>query len=268
MAKKKFYTLDEVNALRIAYGDPLQKRELFSALFIPFLIGSIFTFSLFYYWWLAIIAGTAALIYAYKVILPQNARRTYEVNAFRERNKFINNITQILTNEERTVLDALKIVSDRASGEFKEDLLQLQVSLLDANTDEQHKAFEVLSKKYEKDVIFDLYIEQLTTASIEGRFSMDTLKDIKTYHNQVKKRQEDFMAKKQKEAFNFRFIVNVGLVLILAITFSFGWEQFVSVYARSPIGWVVSTVYLLIIVSFFLSFRKNYIDDSIMEVKI
>lgn len=268
MAKKKKYTLDEVNALRVAYGDPLQKRELFTTLLIPFLVTAIFTFTLFYYWWLALSAGLVAMIYAYRVMLPQNEKRAYEVNAFRERNNFVNNITQMLTNQERTVLDALKTVSERAKGEFKEDLLLLQASLVDANPKEQQDAFQVLSEKYKSDVIFDLFVEQLATASIEGRFSMETLKDIKSYHNQVKKRQDDFMAKKQKEAYNFKFIMTTGLVLIMAITFSFGWDQFVNVYARNPVGWGTSTLYLLIVGSFYLSFRNKLVDDNIMEVKV
>lgn len=268
MAKKKKYTLDEVNALRVAYGNPLEKRELISSLLIPFFIGAIFTFALFYYWWLALIAGFVAMVYAYKIMLPQNTKRSYEVNAFRERNNFVNNITQMLTNQERTVLDSLKTVTERAKGEFKEDLLVLQASLIDANAKEQQEAFQVLSTKYKSDVIFDLFVEQLATASIEGRFSIETLKDIKTYHNQVKKKQDDFMAKKQKEAYNFKFIVSIGLVLIMAITFSFGWDQFVNVYARNPIGWITSAVYLLILSGYFLAFRNKYVDDNIMEVKI
>lgn len=268
MAKKKKYTLDEVNALRIAYGDPLERRELLSSLLIPFSVGAVFTFALFYYWWLALIAGIVAMIYAYKVMMPQNAKRAYEVNAFRERNNFVNNITQMLTNQERTVLDAIKTVNERANGEFKEDLLVLQASLVDANSKEQQGAFQIFSDKYKDDVIFDLFVEQLATASIEGRFSVETLKDIKTYHNQVKKRQDDFMAKKQKETYNFKFIVTIGLVLIMAITFSFGWDKFVNVYARNPIGWITSAIYLFILSGYFLAFRNKLIDDNIMEVKI
>ncbi|KYD11477.1 hypothetical protein B4102_2205 [Heyndrickxia sporothermodurans] len=268
MAKKKKYTLDEVNALRVAYGNPLQKRELVSSLLMPFFIVAIFTFALFYYWWLSLTAGVVAMIYAYKIMLPQNTKRTYEVNAFRERNNFVNNITQMLTNQDRTVLDALKTVSKRANGEFKEDLLELQASLIDANPKEQQDAFQVLSDKYKDDVIFDLFVEQLATASIEGRFSMESLKDIKTYHNKVKKKQDDFMARKQKEAYNFKFILTIGLVLILAITFSFGWDQFLSVYARNPIGWITSSIYLLIISGYFLAFRNKLVDDNIMEVKV
>ncbi|MGG0888911.1 hypothetical protein [Cytobacillus horneckiae] len=268
MAKKRTYTLDEVNALRIAYGDPLQKKELITSLLVPFAVAAVFTFTLFYYWWLAIITGVIAAIYAYKVILPQNTKRKYESTSFRERNNFINNITQVLTNPDRTVLDALKIVSDRSKGEFQEDLLFLQASLIDANSKEQQEAFQIMSNKYKHDVIFDLYIEQLATASIEGRFSMDTLKDIKSYHNQIKKKQDEFLAAKEKESYSFKFITVASFVLIMAITFTFGWEQFVYVYARSPIGWFSSAVYLLILSSFFLSFRKRFVDDNIMEVKV
>jgi hypothetical protein len=268
MAKKRNYTLDEVNALRVAYGDPLERKELISSLLIPFFVGGIFTFALFYYWWLALIVGCVSMFYAYKIMLPQNTKRTYEVTAFRERNNFVNNITQMLTNPDRTVLDALKTVTERANGEFKEDLYLLQASIVDANTKEQQEAFQALSDKYKNDVIFDLFVEQLATASIEGRLSVETLKDIKTYHNQVKKKQGDFMAQKQKEAYNFKFIVTIGLVLIMAITFSFGWDQFINDYARNPIGWVTSGIYLSLLGGYFIAFRNRYIDDNIMEVKV
>jgi len=266
--KRKVYTLDELNAYKKAYGNPIQRKELFTTLTIPFVVAALYTFSLYYYWWLALIAGCIGMLYSYRVMLPANIKRIYENNAFRERNNFLNNITQILTNPERTVLEALKIVGDRAHGEFKHDLLHLQASLIDADKGEIQRAFQVLSKKYEKDVIFDMYIEQLTTAMTEGRFSMETLKDIKTYHNEVKKRQDRFLADKNKEAYNFKFICTVGLGLIAAISFSFGWEQFITVYAHNPIGWVASGIYLAILGGNFISFRKKLADDNIMEVQL
>ncbi len=268
LKKRKIYTLDELNAYKKAYGNPIQRKELFTTLTIPFVVAALYTFSLYYYWWLALIAGCIGMLYSYRVMLPANIKRIYENNAFRERNNFVNNITQILTNPERTVLEALKIVSERAHGEFKNDLLQLQASLIDADKEEIQRAFQVLSKKYEKDVIFDMYIEQLTTAMTEGRFSMETLKDIKTYHNEVKKRQDKFKAAKSREAYNFKFICTIGLALIAAISFSFGWKQFITVYAHSPIGWVVSGAYLMILGGYFASFRKRIVDDDIMEVQL
>lgn len=266
--KRKVFNLDELNAYKKAYGNPIQRKELFTTLAVPFVVAALYTFSLYYYWWLALIAGVIGMIYSYRVMLPANVKRIYENNAFRERNNFVNNITQILTNPERTVLEALKIVGERANGEFKQDLLQLQASLMDADKQEIEGAFQVIGKKYEKDVIFDMYIEQLTTAMTEGRFSMETLKDIKTYHNEVKKRQDKFRAAKNKEAYNFKFICVVGLGLVAAISFSFGLEQFVTVYAHSPIGWVVSGVYLAILGGFYASFRKRLVDDNIMEVQL
>ncbi|MFS0882745.1 hypothetical protein [Metabacillus niabensis] len=266
--KRKTYSLDELNAFRVAYGNPLERKEIFSTLFIAFLIAGIYTFALFYYWWLALIVGGLGVFYAYRFILPDDVKRVYEVNAFRERNNFINNITQILTNPDRTVLEALKIVEERANGEFKEDLVVLQASLMNANKEEIQQAFQELGKKYEHDVIFDMYIEQLTTAAIEGRTNVETLKDIKTYHNEIKKRQDSFMNAKKREAYNFKFITVIGFVLIMAISFSFGWEQFVTVYAHSPIGWVTSGIYLILLGGFYNSFRKRLVDDNIMEVKI
>ena len=129
------------------------------------------------------------MIYSYAYIVPQQVKRVYENNAFREKNNFVNNMTQILTNNEKTVLQALKTVADRANGEFKEDLLKLQAKIVDGNNQDIQDSFQWLASKYESDVIFSLYVEQLTTLVIEGRHNIETLKDIKTYHNEIKKRQ-------------------------------------------------------------------------------
>ncbi len=42
--------------------------------------------------------------------MPRNIKREYENDSFRERNRFINNMTQILTNPNQTVLEAIKNV--------------------------------------------------------------------------------------------------------------------------------------------------------------
>lgn len=114
--KKKILTIDELNAYKIAYGSPLKRKELFFSLMIPFVVAFFYTFILFYNLWLPLITGILAMIYSYAYIIPQQVKRGYENNAFREKNNFVNNMTQILTNNEKTVLQALKTVADRANG--------------------------------------------------------------------------------------------------------------------------------------------------------
>lgn len=266
--KKKILTIDELNAYRIAYGNPIERKELFRSLAVPFAVGFFYIFILFYCWWLALIVGFLAMGYAYTFIIPQQVKRVYESNAFREKNNFVNNMTQILTNNEKTVLQALKTVTDRANGEFKEDLLKLQAKIVDGNNQEIQSSFEWLAKKYESDVIFALYVEQITTLVIEGRNNIETLKDIKTYHNEIKKRQEKFFIAKQQKERDFKMMCKVGVLFIGTITISFGFEQFIKVYAHHPIGWVSSLAYLLILVKTYHTFLQRMGDDSIMEVKI
>ncbi len=261
-------TIDELNAYRVAYGKPIQRKELFISIMIPFAIASFYTFILFYYWWLAIIAGLIGMAYGYIFIMPQQIKRVYEDNAFRERNNFVNHMTQILTNNERTVLQALSTVNERANGEFKEEIQKLQAKMIGGNNNDIQAAFQELSDKYKNDVIFSLYIEQLTTAVIEGRTNIDTLKDIKTYHNEIKKRQEKFFIHKQQKAKDFKFMCKVGVIFIAAITFSFGFTQFVEAFSHHPIGWVFGSIYLIILSSTYHTFLNRMGDDSVMEVKI
>ena len=60
----------------------------------------------------------------------------------------------------------------------------------------------------------------------------------------------------------------VGLPFIGTITISFGFSQFIEVYAHNPIGWVSSIIYLLIIAKTYHTFLNRMGDDSIMEVQV
>lgn len=266
--RKRKFNLDEINAYRIAYGEPIKVKDVFKSVFLPFVMCFIFVFLLFFKWWLGLIAGIVGVLYSFLYIMPTNEKREYELKSFKERNKFVNNMTQILTNEERTVLQAISIVTERATGEFKEDLIALQTDLVDASEGKIQDAFKVLEEKYETDVMFSQFIEQLTTAMLEGRSNLDTLKDIKTYHNMIKDKQTSFFISKQQKQRDFNFMVRVALIFIVFIIFSFGINQYLDYFANNIIGWIVSGVYLLLIANIYHSFRVRLSDDSVMEVKL
>ena len=266
--KGKILNIDELNAYRIAYGNPIQRKELIISLMVPFLISFFYTFILFYYWWLSLIVGIAAMIYARVYTMPYREKRIYEENSFRERNNFVNNMTQILTNEERTILQSLKTVGDRANGEFREDIEKLQAKIVGATNEEVQGAFQELIDKYQKDVIFTLYLEQIITIIVEGKINIETLKDIKSYYNEIKKKQDKFFIEKQQRQKDFKQMIKLGILFIFILKMSFGWRQFIDVYAHHPIGWVASFLYLIILMSSFYSFLKRMGDDSIMEVQV
>lgn len=266
--KGKILDIDALNAYRTAYANPIQRKEILVSLMIPFLVAFGFTFILYYYWWLSLVAGGVAMAYACVCIMPYREERVYQDNAFRERNNFINNMTQILTSNERTVFQALETVNTRANGEFREDLEKLRAKISSATNEEVQEAFIEVGNKYEKDVIFSLYMEQLVTIVTEGKMNIETLKDVKTYHNEVKKKQERFYKEKQQREKEFKTMVNLNVIFILGIAFTFEFNQYIEMYAHHFIGWIANFGYLVMLVTTYHSFLRRMKDDSVMEVRV
>lgn len=266
--KKNILNVDELNAYKVAYGSPLKLKDYFHYVLIPGIIFGIFSFLLLYYWWLSLIAVIIGIVYGFKVFLPKSIKKYYETESFGQRNKFINNMTQILTDESKTVTKALSIVNARAEGEFSEDLTILHARLIGADNKQIQNGFKVLADNYEDDIIFVQYLEQLETAMLEGRANIDTLKDIKTYHNDIKKKQNEYELKKQGHLRDMKMLCGVVLIFILAITFSFGFNTYINDFAHHPIGWVTCGIYITLMSRFFRKFSTYLFDDSILEVEI
>jgi len=266
--KKKFVNADEINAIKVAYGKPLERKDYLRYGLIPGLIVGGFSFILLYLWWVSLILGIIGALYGLKVLMPKIIQRTYEQISFRERNKFVNNMTQILTNDSQTLLKALGRASDRSEGELKMDLKVLQAKLMGADHGQVLQAFKVISNKYRDDIIFVQYIEQIETASLEGKTNMDTLKDIKSYHNEMKEKKEEYDRKKDGHLKDIKSLCIIVVFFILIIAFSFNFETYINAFARHPIGWCTAGIYMLLMFFFSRSFANYYFDDSIMEVKI
>ncbi len=237
--KKKFVNADEINAIKVAYGKPLERKDYLRYGLIPGLIVGGFSFILLYLWWVSLILGIIGALYGLKVLMPKIIQRTYEQISFRERNKFVNNMTQILTNDSQTLLKALGRASDRSEGELKMDLKVLQAKLMGADHGQVLQAFKVISNKYRDDIIFVQYIEQIETASLEGKTNMDTLKDIKSYHNEMKEKKEEYDRKKDGHLKDIKSLCIIVVFFILIIAFSFNFETYINAFARHPIGWLL-----------------------------
>jgi hypothetical protein len=267
--KKKFVNADEINAIKVAYGKPLEKKDYLRYGLIPGLIVGGFSFILLYLWWVSLILGIIGALYGLKVLMPKIIQRTYEQISFRERNKFVNNMTQILTNDSQTLLKALGRASDRSEGELKMDLKVLQAKLMGADHGQVLQAFKVISNKYRDDIIFVQYIEQIETASLEGKTNMDTLKDKKSYHNEMKGKKEEYDRKKDGHLRDIKSLCIIVVFFILIIAFSFNFlKTYIDAFARHPIGWCTAGIYMLLMFFFSRSFANYYFDDSILEVKI
>lgn len=267
-SRKRRYTLDEYSALKTAYGKPYTRKDMFITLLKPFLFISIFTYLVCYYWWLSLIYGVLAVIYQYRRINTLNVKREYEEKAFNERNKFINNLTQILTNPTTTTLDGLIDVKDRTEGEFNNDITVLLTRLSDSTPAKIHDAFEKFKSRYQRDVVFIQYVDQIETALIDGRNNIEILKDIRSFHNEVKKKRDYFLRLKQTRTKNFKVIIGILLAAIIAMTVSMGASKYIDSYAHSPIGWISNTLFLGGIFLIFRSHLKKQEDDEVMEIQL
>uniref|UniRef100_UPI0034506597 hypothetical protein n=1 Tax=Carnobacterium sp. TaxID=48221 RepID=UPI0034506597 len=266
--KKNILNVDELNAYKVAYGQPLKARDYVTYIGVPTIGFAVVSFILLYNFWFALIMGVLGFLYGTKFYLPKSISKVYELHSFSQRNKFINNLTQILTDDSKTVASAFATVNRRASGEFQQELTKLQARLLGADNDRIKSGIDELTKKYEDDVIFVQYMEQIETAMLEGKTNIDTLKDIKTYHNDIKKKQEMYEKQKRGHLTDMKMLAGIMVIFILAITFSFGFDVYIDSFARKPVGWITSAIYLILMGNFFKSFSVYLFDDSVLEVEL
>lgn len=264
--KKGVFNVGELQAYAVAYGKPLGKKDYFTLIIFPAFFLSLFSFLLVYYWWVSLIIFIVGLFYGLRMILPKTVKRNYEIRALQERNKFINNMTQILTDEEKTLVKALSQAKSRCAGELKNDLNVLEATLLSSDMDSVKEAFADLNTKYKEDIVFSQYAEQLETAVVEGKTNIDTFKDIKTYHNDLVRKTKEFHEIKNGHKKDMTQMLMIIVLFILAITFSFSFTTFFEAFARGITGWITSLLFFSMISLFLHKFVKLYFDDSIMEV--
>ncbi|EMF0203582.1 hypothetical protein NXK88_002874, partial [Enterococcus hirae] len=158
-----------------AYGQKINYKDYIQYIVGPGIFLGIFSLLLWYRVFLTIVMFIIGCIYGYKFIFPKIIYRTYQLNSLNERNKFINNMTQILMDDNKTVLKALQIVLPRLNGEFKEDISRLSSRIQGANNIEVTKAFNIITDKYQYDPIFFQFCEQLESAIIEEKNNTNIL---------------------------------------------------------------------------------------------
>ncbi|HDI3019235.1 TPA: hypothetical protein PL519_003479 [Clostridium botulinum] len=264
--RKGFMDVRELNAYQVAYGKPLSRKDYFNYVGIPCLFMGIFSYSLCYYWWVALICSFVGGIYGFKVKMPKSVKREYNLKSLAERNKFINNITQILSDESKTTIKAIGIAKARTKGELRNDIQLLEAKLQGADKFQISEAFNEITRKYEKDVVFTQYLEQIETAIYEGYNNADTLKQIKSYHNDILTETNNFMKIKEGYLKDMKQMIFIIGVFIISITFSFGFATYYNAFAHTFIGWIFGGIYYTLMIMFLRKFFLYYFDDEIMSL--
>ncbi|WP_079707727.1 hypothetical protein [Paraliobacillus ryukyuensis] len=268
--KKTVWSIEELNAYRTAYGNPFLKKEIFTALIKPFLVCFFAVFILTYYWWLALIGGGLGALYGYIVLMKFNVQRLYQQEAMIQRNRFINNMTQLLINPSVTVFDALKWCTrdDVAKGEFKDDVKNLISNIMDANNEEIQSAYDQLKEKYRTDFVFGIFLDSLITMMLEGREEIDKIKDIKTWHNDVLKQRNLYIRNKEQYVSQFKMTSLYTVAVVFVLTFAAGFDGYIKYFAHNVAGWISSAIVLAAMAFYFHTFQQRLVDDEIMEVKL
>ncbi|WP_144514848.1 hypothetical protein [Bacillus pumilus] len=266
--ERKVMSIDEINAYRKAYGEEIGKKELFTTMVVPFFVCFSVVMILFYYWWLALIGGCIGSAYGYIVLIRNNAQREYIQEARVQRNRFILNMTDLLKNKNKSVLEALEWVSEQVlEGEIKSDVDKLTAKLKTATLEKRRQAFDEFAEKYEADFVFSLFINTISVIAELGRIDMEQTNILADWHNEIMAETNEL--KKSKELFKKQFkmtsIYNLSVIGIL--TFAMGFNGYLLYYAHNPIGWVSSTIVLAAAAYHFNSFQHRLMDDEVTQIK-
>ena len=264
---RKRVDVNELVAYREAYGGQLGFFDYLKMVIGPGIGFAVLATAVLYTPLVSIIFFAMGIMYGYTFLMPNVIRKEYETESFNERNKFINNMTQIMTDKNKTVPMALGIAKVRARGEFQDDLARLEARLFGADVPTTQNAFDEIGEKYVDDPIFTQYIEQVETAAIEGENNIDTLKDIKSYHNEMKDKQEAYEQLKSGHLSDMKSMVFTVAIFIGALTFSFGFDTYINTFAHAWSGRIAGGLYLTIMLFFLRQFSGFLFDDSVTSTK-
>lgn len=268
---KKFHkgriSIHEINAIQTAYFSKLTVVNYASYIGIPGILFGFFTHLVFFYWPATGLAILLGLLYGYLKNMPNLVKKNYYNRAYIERNRFINNCTQLIVNENLTLLSIFEKIIPRLKGELYDDITVLLAKLTSADEKMASKAFKEIIDKYEEDVVYSQFFEQLETAHIEGRTNIETFKELKKQHNTIIGELDKFQDDKSTY---LSTLITVGVlvtVIILMLVFAFSQKVYIESYAHQTMGIICNSIFLLI---YFFNFNKsmNYIyDDSITTLE-
>ncbi|MFL0584261.1 hypothetical protein ACH0B6_16940 [Solibacillus silvestris] len=265
--KNKRLTIEQIQTTQTAYFKSLTFKDYFSHIAFPAFLFAIFAQVLFYYWQITVGAAVLGALIGFSINLPNTVRMNYKKRSYLERNRLINSMTQLLVNPDYTVLQVFKKITPRLEGELKQDIDKLMATLSVGSNMEVRIAFQAIIDKYNDDIIFGQFMEQIETSHFEGNNDVGVLKDIKTHHNEVLEKQANFLIGKNRFLGDFKGLTLIMLVLIGMISIIFSIEKYIQYYAHHLTGWITIPIFLVVSLYAYLKIKKIYYDDSVTEVR-
>ena len=260
---KKRISINELNLIQEAYFKKLTFADYFKFLGIPAIAFGAITHVLQFYVPATIAAAVFGICFGLFKQMPKMIKKNYFLRSYVERNRFLNNFTQLIVNENITLLDIIEKIIPRLSGELYNDMTVLLARISTSDNQMAREAFKELANKYHEDVVFSQYVEQIETVFLEGYRSVESFKELKNQHNVLLEKIKDFQKDKGTTFTNFIGILTLVGLLVGILIFGRGVDLYITAYAHTGMGAISNTAYLVLL---FFMYNKlmNYVyDDSI-----
>lgn len=259
-------SIHEINTIQTAYFKKFTALDYIQITIAPALTFAFMTYFLAHYIPATIVAAVVGILFGLFKQLPLQVKKNYYYRSYVERNRFLNNFTQLIINENLPLLDVLEKIIPRLSGELYNDLTILLARITTADSKMASEAFKDLANKYEDDVVFAQYIEQIETVFIEGHRNIETFKELKKQHNLFLEKLQGFQ--KDKEEYNGTFVsIALLVVIVLAVSiFGLGIPKYLEAFAHTTVGAVCIGLYLLILYVLYSKSIDYIYDDSISKI--
>lgn len=275
MARRKRITIKELNAMEELYGSRMTPSKVFRIIGSYEIVICGCAYFLYQSLLITLMYAFAGALFVYGIVIKKDVENRYKSRGFFERNKFVNVITQSMTTKDAQILPVLTKSIDKLNGEFKDDIQHLVAVLCTNSTDdEKREAFVELDKKYENDIYFCLFLDQVQTVYWESTYHIETFREFQNSHNLILMKQKEYKRTKNV-CRHWTFMTVLGSIgLIVATAFmtgvlsgkGFNLELFSTVYAHNLIGRICSTIYMFGLSLIMIRFFNCYYDDDIMKL--
>lgn len=221
--------------------------------------------------WREAIFFLIGLAYGWFYVLPRQIKLDYNTAALGERNAAINLLTQAFADTTQPPIFALQVARDNTHGKLKDDFRLLSSIVAKRESDQAIiDAFKNLRHEYADDVIFDQYMEQVTTYIINGDISQKTFNNLMKQHNVIAAETKSFQQRKQSAVGKLTKLLymsfGVGLFVALVVMTILGTSMFTDKVWGSMVGFGGALVVAGGTLGIYSLMMKNFFDNDLMSL--
>ncbi|TPR14959.1 hypothetical protein DY052_05915 [Apilactobacillus timberlakei] len=211
-----------------------------------------------------IIWGLVGLWYSYLVLYPQEVSSFYYRKGNSQRWNAVNNMYTSLSNVNNDAEDVIQVGIDSSEGEFQQDLQRLLAALSLRKPDKVNNAFKQIEDKYDEDIQFKQFMEQINIYFDMGVPDMKSFKRLNKNYNIVYEIQKKGRSSKNLQKVQFGFALIVVFVAVIGISKAMGGSNWVDTYSHVTSGIVTNSIAMTIafLAAHHIFFKRYYKDSA------